>query len=89
MDNEFGALLKNETWHLFPPKEADVINCKWMYKIKKKSDDSIDRYKERLVAKVFKQRYGINYEDTCSPVVKAAIIPIVLSIVVFKGWSLQ
>jgi hypothetical protein len=60
-----------------------------VYKIKKKSDGSIDRYKERLVAKVFKQRYGINYEDTCSPVVKAATIPIVLLIVVFKGWSLQ
>jgi hypothetical protein len=60
-----------------------------VYNIKRKSDGSIDRYKARLVAKGFKQRYGIDYEDTFSPVVKAAIIRIVLSIAVSRGWSLR
>jgi histone deacetylase 1/2 len=41
-----------------------------------------------LVAKGFKQRYGIDYEDTFSPVVKAATIRLVLSVVVSRGWSL-
>jgi hypothetical protein len=90
MDSEFGALLKNQTWHLVPPKlGVNVIDCKWVYKIKKKSDGSIDRYKARLVAKGFKQHYGIDYEDTYSPVVKATTIQIVLSIAVSKGWSLR
>jgi hypothetical protein len=85
MDNEFGALLKNQTWHLVPPKSrANVIDCKWIYKIKKKSDSSVDRYKARLVAKGFNQRYGIDYEDTFSPVVKVATIQIVLSIAVSR-----
>lgn len=56
-----------------------------MYKIKRKSDGSLDRYKGRLVAKRFKQRYGIDYEDTFSPVVKAATIRIILSLAVSKG----
>jgi hypothetical protein len=90
MDIEFEALLKNGRWHLVSPKKgANVIDCKWVYKIKKKVDGSIDRYKARLVTKGFKQRYGIDYEDTFSPVVKAATIQMILSIIVSNGWSLR
>lgn len=90
MDAEYDALMKNETWHLVPlVKGRSVIDCKWVYKIKRKADGSLDRYKARLVAKGFKQRYGIDYEDTFSPIVKAATIRTVLSIVVSRGWSLR
>jgi hypothetical protein len=67
----------------------NIIDCKWIYKIKMKSDGSIHRYKARLVAIGFKQRYEIDYEDTFSLVVKIAIVHIVLSITVSRGWSLQ
>jgi hypothetical protein len=56
MDHEFDALVKNKIWHLVPlQKGTNVIDCKWVYKIKRKVDDSLDRYKARLVAKGFKQ----------------------------------
>jgi hypothetical protein len=68
---------------LVPAKSgANAIDCKWVYKIKRKSDDTIDRYKARLVAKGFKQRYGIDYEDTFSPVVKVATIHLILLLAV-------
>jgi hypothetical protein len=90
MDSEFSALLKNDTWHLVPPKAGvNIIDCKWVYKIKRKSDGNVDKYKAWLVAKGFKQLYGIDYEDTFNPIVKAATIRIVLSIAVSRGWSLR
>ena len=50
MQEEYDALIRNKTWHLVPPKEArNLIDCKWVYKIKKKSDGTVDRFKARLV----------------------------------------
>jgi hypothetical protein len=90
MDNEIKALDKNQTWHLVPsPGKVKIIDSKWVYMVKKKEDRSIDRYKAHLVAKGFKQRYGLDYEDTFSPVVKAATIRLILSIAVSNDWSLR
>jgi histone deacetylase 1/2 len=61
MQEEFDALLRNGTWRLVSPREGkNIIDCKWVFKIKRKSDGSIERYKAILVAKGFKQRYGID-----------------------------
>ncbi|XP_071683600.1 uncharacterized protein [Lolium perenne] len=90
MQEEYNALMENKTWTLVPSsKTKNLIDCKWVYRIKRRADGTIDRYKARLVAKGFKQRYGIDYEDTFSPVVKIATIRIVLSIAVSRGWSLR
>jgi histone deacetylase 1/2 len=90
MQSEYDALMKNKTWHLVPPPHGkNIIGCKWVYKVKKNADGTVDRYKAWLVAKGYKQRYGLDYEDTFSPVVKAATIPLVLSIAVSQGWSLR
>jgi histone deacetylase 1/2 len=90
MDVEYAALMKNKTWHLVPYQQGkNIIDCKWVFKIKRKPDGSIDKYKARLVAKGYKQRYGIDYEDTFSPIVKATTIHLVLSIDVSRGWHLR
>lgn len=53
MDCEYSALMNNKTWHLVPPTHnKNIIDCKWVYKIKRKPDGSINRYKAHLVAKV-------------------------------------
>jgi hypothetical protein len=67
----------------------NLIDCKWVLKIKRKADESIDSYKGRLVAKGFKQQYGIDYEDTFSLVVKIATVRLVLSLAVARGWCLR
>jgi hypothetical protein len=86
MQDEYDALMDNKTWHLIPPSSTrNLIDCKWIYRVKKNADGFVDRYKAHLVAKGFKQRYGIDYEDTFSPVVKAATIRLVLSVAVSRG----
>ena len=46
MQDEYDALLENKTWHLVPPSpHKNVIDCKWVYHIKKHADGTIDRYK--------------------------------------------
>ena len=45
-----------------------MVDCKWIYKIKTHSDESIELYKVCLVAKDFTQEYEIDYEETFAPV---------------------
>jgi hypothetical protein len=90
MNLEFDALLKNQTWRLVPPNSAqNVIGCKWVFRLKRKADGSIERYKARLVAKGFHQQPGIDYGETYSPVIKPTTVCMVLSIALSAGWSVH
>ena len=88
MKVEYEALMKNETWDLVPyPNEKNVIENKWIYKIKYNSDGEIEKYKARLVAKGFAQKYGIDYEETFAPVAKMPTVRIILSLSAAQGWK--
>ncbi|WVZ48888.1 hypothetical protein U9M48_000283 [Paspalum notatum var. saurae] len=57
MDLEYSALLRNHTWELIPPQKGiNLIDSRWVYKVKRKADGSVERLKARLVAKGYKQR---------------------------------
>jgi hypothetical protein len=90
MIDEYNALMRNKTWTLVTPAYSrNVIDCKWVFKLKYKADGLVDHHKARLVAKGFKERLGIDYDDTFSLVVKLATIRLVLSLVVSQGWVLR
>jgi hypothetical protein len=90
MDEEYQALLSNETWHLVSRREAsNIVDCRWVYKVKKKPDGSVERYKAQLVTKGFKQWCDIDYEDTFSPVIKPTTIHLVLSFAVANNWCIR
>ncbi|KAM0072744.1 putative RNA-directed DNA polymerase [Helianthus debilis subsp. tardiflorus] len=90
MAEEYSALVRNGTWSLvLRSQNMNVVDCKWVYKLKQDQTGVVTRYKARLVAKGFRQQPGVDYHDTFSPVVKATTIRVVLSIAVTRGWSLR
>ena len=75
MQEEMDSIQRNDTWKLTKlPHDKEKIGTKWVYKTKFNSDGSVERHKERLVAKGFTQKYGIDYEETFAPVARQETI---------------
>jgi hypothetical protein len=82
MTEELQALEKTHTWDLVDlPRGKSAIDCKWVYKIKTKSDGTFERYKAYLVVKGYAQEYEINYEETFAPVARITSVRNLLAIV--------
>ncbi|GJY78640.1 ribonuclease H-like domain-containing protein [Tanacetum coccineum] len=90
MYDKYNALIKNSTWILVPkPPNANVVRSMWLFRHKYHVDGSLSRYKARLVANGRSQQYGVDCDDTFSPVVKPATIRTVLSLALSRNWPIH
>ena len=81
MKKEMEALRKNKMWVLVLADASQwTIGCKWVFKVKLKSDGLLERCKAQLVAKGFHQQSCIDYTKTFSPVVKPTTIRLILAL---------
>lgn len=69
-----------------PPGKVPV-SCRWIYKIKTHSYESIERYKVHLIAHGFTQGYDIGNE-IFAPIIKMTSVPILIALVVTRDWPL-
>lgn len=80
MRDEMKSLHDNKVWTLVKrPDNCNIVSNRWVLRIKRKPDGSIDRYKARLVARGFSQVYGIDYTETYAPVVSAISVRLLLA----------
>ncbi|GJX50475.1 ribonuclease H-like domain-containing protein [Tanacetum coccineum] len=85
MYDEYNALVKNGTWLLVPkPACVNMVHSMWLF------DETLSRYKARLVANGSSQQLGVDFDETFSPVVKSATIRMLsLTILLFSEIRLR
>lgn len=83
---EFETLVRNNTRTLVPkPLNRKPITIRWLYKVKLKSNSSLDKYKLRFIARCFKQQYDIDYYEKFFLVVKSQTSCVVLTLELTSG----
>ena len=85
-DSEFESLIEAHIWIFVQlPKNKNIDVCKWI----RKADNSIDRFKERLVTQVYNQKHVIDFDELFSPIAHFTTIRFVLALSTLLGLDLH
>ena len=89
MKSEMDSMYTNQVWTLVDaPEGVKPIGCKWIFKKKTDMEGNVQTYKARLVAKGYRQRHGVNYNETFSPVAIIKFIRIMLAIASYFDYEI-
>jgi len=90
MDAEITTLDQAGTWSDVPRlAHKNIVGSKWVFRIKRKVDGTIQKYKAHLVSCGFTQIYGVDYFHTYSPVVRLTSIHLLLAMAAWHDWEID
>lgn len=83
IEKEMESLHMNEVWDLVElPKDRKAVGSMWVFKTKRGANGIVERYKAQQVAQGFSQKYGQDYDETLSPVVRFESLKLVIALAV-------
>nr|GEU98778.1 retrotransposon protein, putative, Ty1-copia subclass [Tanacetum cinerariifolium] len=89
MNAEMQSMNDNQVWRLVDlPSDCKTVGSKWLFKKKTDMDGNVHTYKAHLVEKRCTQLYGVDYEETFSPVAKIRAIRILIAITAFYDYEI-
>ena len=89
IDMELQNLKDAGTWDVVErPGDANVVDSKWVFQLKKDAKGKVIKWKACLVARGFTQVYGVDYFATFAPVARLASIQFILAIATRNNWEI-
>ncbi len=65
------------------------METRYVLSKKKNPGDTVNRFKARLVVKGYRQKYGVDYHETFSPVIRFDILRTTLALAAVHGWNIN
>jgi hypothetical protein len=87
MIEEMSSIEENKAWVLVdPPANCRPIGLKWVFKEK---HDNIVKHQERLVAKGYVPREGVDFEEVFAPVAQMESVWLLMAMAAIKDWEIH
>jgi transposase InsO family protein len=88
--SELRSLIKAGTWrYAQKPSTANLVGCRWLFKMKRDKDGNVSKFKARLVAQGFTQVFGVDYAETYAPVARYTSIRLIIALAAHYDWELH
>lgn len=87
---ELNALERNDTWQLTVlPKGHSLVTCKWLFKLKFRSNGTLERHKAHLEARGFTHNMTLTTQNHLHQQQEPITVRTLIAIAAAKGWPIS